>query len=331
MDEAQLTKMLGKVQALLERADHPNTPREEADTARKMAQSIMTKYRIEEEELRQNRLASGTAAKPVEVEFSFLTDFGPYANHYFALMRESMRHLGVRGDYEYSRIPDEEGRLRSTYTMTLIGFDAEVQLVQMLYTNLRLTFSERLEPSIDSSLSDADNVYRLRSAGIERNRIARLLWGQDTHSAHAKVGKLYKEACLSRGEDPKVSGRQTNAKTFRGSYADAFVVEVGNRLRYMRMTDGVNSSALVLAGRQEAVDEAYYEKYPHLRPKPAVEGVSRADCPRCKKAKTGYCRAHKPYKPKDRPYSVAGWSAGTQAAREADLSSVSARPTGRIS
>jgi hypothetical protein len=329
--DEKLAKMLAKVQGLLAVAEDSATEPKAAENYRAQAQTIMTKYRIEEEELRQTKIASGTAAKPVKVEFSFLQGFGPYTNHYYSMMLNVMDHVGVRGKYRSTRVHNEEtGRTESEYIMTMIGFDSDVAVAQMLYTNLRLTFSEKLEPKLDPTLSDSENVYRLRSAGVERDRISKMLW-PDASLRGPKVTKLYAEACAARGEDPKVVGRSVNAKTFRASYADAFVAETRNRLRRMRTMEAQEAGVIVLAGREEAVNEAFYEAYPELRPAAYLPGKSEyKPCEKCAKAKSGSCRAHTYRAAKPAPFSNVGWSAGTNAAREADLSRAAASPTPRL-
>lgn len=329
-----LQKMLEKVQKLLARAEHPNTPVPEAETSREMANAIMEKYRIEEETARQLRVASGTAAKPIEVLFEYLSESSVYGNHYYSMLLAVMHHLGVRGlsgPSKRNEETDDDGHvIRVNYgrTMNMIGFDTDIQLVQMLYTNLRLTFAEKLEPKIDRSLSDEDNVYRLRSAGMERPRIGEAMgWGAN---AAQKVTKIYVKACQARGEDPKVVGKQLNAKTFRDSYADAFYSEIVNRLQRMKANSN-ESGAIVLHGRQESVNEAFYERYPSLRPMATLPGKSEyKPCERCAKAKSGSCRAHTYAKGKERPFSRVGWTAGTNAAREADLSRVTPATTHRL-
>ena len=331
--DEKLAKMLAKVQGLLAVAEDSATLPAAAENYRAQAQAIMTKYRIEEEELRQTKIASGTAAKPVTVTFGFMRGHSPYLNHYYSMILSVMNHVGVRGQWKSTREANEEtGRMESVYNMVMVGFDSDIQVAQMLYTNLRLTFSEKLEPKVDRSLSDLENVYRLRSAGIERGRIGEMMgWGDN---AHIKVTNVYKKACAARGEDPKVVGRSLNVKTFRTSFADAFLSETQSRLWRMRTGAG-DSGALVLVGREEAVNEAFYEEFPDLRPAAAIDTPRRSvkeQCPKCQKSKRGACRDHYvatgSYKP--RPHSSTGWTAGTMAAREADLSRGGSDPMGRL-
>lgn len=315
-------KKMATIQALLDRADHPNTPPAEADSCRAKAEEMMVKYRIEEEMLRTTKLASGTAETPIVSEMVVCGYQNTWRDHYYSLAYYVAQHVGVRVVADYKRVMNEEAVEEYSIILQMVGFETDIRYAEMLYTGIRLTFSSLLEPKRNPQESDADNVYRLRSSGMERNRIAAVMWGQATHANNAKVTKLYAQACEARGEDPKVAGRQVNAKTFRESYADSFVSRINTRLYELKSwVAGQESGALVLRGRKEAVDEAFYERFPSMRPKPRIEGQDYSGCKKCAKAKSGRCRDHS-YgpAPKARPFSPLGASAGRQAANAADLS-----------
>lgn len=320
-DSKTLANKLGQVQALLDRAEHPNTPPEEAKTARAMADKIMAKYRIEEEEARQGRIAQGLETmKPIVDEFNLCNYDSQYRSHYTDLMYYICDHVGnLRMAYKYNN---------GQQMGIIVGFESDVKFAQTLYTALRLHFANTLEPTYNPDLSDKENVYIMRTAGIERHRIAQAIWG--TGKKHLEVGRLYKEVCADRGEDPVVAGRSTNAKTYRKSFADAYVSRISTRLWEMSQSSG--GTDLQLRGRKEAVDEAYYERFPHLRPQKredrqigeGVRGGPGGNCPKCAKTKSGYCRDHQYLKPstaayRGKPVSYAGRRAGAAAANSADL------------
>lgn len=318
-----ISDMLRKVQSLLAMADNDATEPAAADNYRLTAEKIMLKYRIEEENARLFKMASGTAEKPVVVDFTFNADFNsPYRNTYYSMLYWVCNHVGIRMAVGYRRERQEDGSDPYVDYATLVGFDSDVQTVELIYTNLRLAFSMKMEPKYNPYESDEDNVYRLRSSGMERDRIARLMWNaENVHTGAARVTKLYKAACIKRGEDPKVVGRQVNVKTFRATFAEAFASEIYHRLERMRATAGLEGSGLVLAGRKEVVDEAFYERFPDRRPRPVVEGETGGrTCPKCVKAKSGRCRDHSYRAYKARPYSSLGATMGRRAAQDADLS-----------
>jgi hypothetical protein len=317
-------RILAKIRALLAKADGTDNEHEAA-AFREHAEKLMREYRVAEEHL---IAANPDSVKPVVTEADlFMYGATPFGQQYINMMHAVARHTGIRDHYIYlARKADGRTVLRAF----LVGYEADTRYADALFTSAQMVFQARLEPSVDPKADDRENVYRLRSAGIERNRIARMLWNLDTHASHAKVGQLYKEACALRGEDPKVSGRNINAKNYRELYAEEFVNELGRRLR--RAQDGADSAGgtLVLAGRSERVDEAFYDRFPELRPSTTL--VKSEPCEKCTKTKhaSGKCQAHRP-----RAYTKADddrWerrhnsataiqarSAGRQAAAEVEL------------
>lgn len=316
-EDSKLATKLRQVQALLDRAEHPNTPPAEAESARAMAEKLMAKYRLEEEHLRQTAMAKGVESiKPIVDEFPMCDASSQYMEQYVGLMYECIYHVGnIRMAYRYQN---------GQQVGFMVGFESDVKYAQTLYTALRLHFSNTLEPKVDSSLSDQDNVYNLRTAGIERIRIGEMLWGPGKHGA--KVTRLYEAACKARGEDPKVVGRSVNVKTYRESFARSYVGRISDRLWSMRQSAGMDSAAMELAGRKGAVEEAFYERFPHLRPsnRPGLPGPSAGpfgNCAKCKKAKSGYCKEHSYLRPRvnKTKTSYLGMAMGERAADSADL------------
>lgn len=328
VSDARLNDMMRKVNALMDRADHPNTPPAEAALCRQRAEAIRKKYQLDEEQERQTRLASGTALKPT-LETIDLCDYGSqFRTEYWSLAYWLADHIEVRIANDHRKTA--EGHY--VFTGHVVGFESDIRVFAMLYSGLRNHFGEKVEPTVDPNLSDEDNVYRLRSAGIVRDRIAEMMgWVGDDgdHRAGAmKATALYKKACAARNEDPKVVGKSTNAKTYRECYAEAYVQTIYERLRDMRLSSG-ESGALLLAGRKAAVDEEFYTRFPGRRPKPMSTEVAEA-CKKCAKAKSGRCREHSlgPM-PKARPFSPLGNQQGTSAAHSADLGGQSGRSLNR--
>lgn len=316
--------MLAKIRALLDKADGTEFP-EEAETYRAKAEALMAKYRIEEEDL----LAQDpTAILPIYGDTS-LCEGGEFYGSYVAMFHWIAKHCGIKHVAEWS-YPSGKATI---YART-VGYESDLRYAELLYTSARMVFSERLEPQVKSSLTDQENVYRLRSAGMERVRIARLLWHNQDPTSLAKVGRLYKAECKARGEEAVLSGRGITGAAFREAYASQFVSTLYTRLYQARMAGG---SALELHGRSERVQEAFYARFPNMRPQAAI-GSDRApatQCERCAKAKSGACNEHRVSvgrvsKGRD-PYSVAamrGRDSGAAAARNVDLGRASGGQVG---
>jgi hypothetical protein len=143
------------------------------------------------------------------------------------------------------------------------------------------------------------------------------------------VTRLIKEGADRAGEDhAKVLGRGNNIKTFRESYALGFWGTLEDRLRNLALARGEADKGLVLASLKQQVDDLFFDKYPHLRPRPAESGrkpyiAPNANCEKCAKAKSGYCREHGHLRPRSGGRSPAfnygAYDAGGDAARTVDL------------
>lgn len=317
---------LGKVRALLDLAESEeklgNAPA--AATLRAKAEGLMAKFRIEEEEL---LAVDPTSVKPVRVDVVVCGYHSDYRQQYVNLYWAAAQHAGVRVAFEVSRKPGDGYKV---YAYT-VGYEGDVRYAEMIYTSARLVFAERLEPQVQQHLSDQENVYRLRGAGMERVRVAEEVWGNRDKANLAKVGRMYKAECAKRGEKPALDGRGVTGKVYREQYSEEFVYALRRRLRQAQDAAGRYGGGLVLHGRQERVDEAFYEIFPEYKPRPAVEQATPEECDACKRttSKTGKCKDHRPYTPTaaDRaaarryytPAAERGRQAGTEAARHVQL------------
>ena len=322
VSQAKLDDMLRKVQALLARADHPTTPVPEAESARNMAEALMNKYRIDESTAAQRGELPGF--KPEWRTFD-VCDYGSeWVSIYRSMASSIVHHVGARA---VTKI--ENGKV----VCHAVGYGSDLRMAEVLYTSCMLAFQQRLEPKYDASKTDQENAYAMRSAGMEGWRIAQAIYGSTERSLRPKVRAMFKAEALARGEDPSILlGKGNSVKTFRESYAKGFEQEIWSRLYAMRSARGADSAGLVLASREEDVNEAFYEKFPHYRPAPAgtkAIGNEQSDCPKCAAAKSGYCRDHSYLKP--RAYNApklngAAYKRGKDAAASADLGPTGVKP-----
>lgn len=317
--DEKLTAMLRKVQALIAKADSTDYP-EEADSLRAKADALMTKYRIDEVQL---SMGTGKWTKepnePVWEKWD-LCEYGTeYSNHYYHIAKQCALHLDCM-----STSTVNGGKL----SIHVCGYPSELRMAEALYTAAILAFSTRLEPNVDPSLSDAENCYNLRKAGLEGLRIAILVFGRDDKSMRIKARKLFKEEAIRRGEDPdELLGRGNSVKNYREDYANGFALEIGRRLARMRSDRGMDGGAgLVLADRGDKVKAEFYDKYPSLDPnrqRAYTYDNPRNECPRCQAAKSGYCREHAYLRPSagraGRATNMRAYNAGQSAAQSVDL------------
>ena len=315
------SKMGAKVRGLLDTADSYEAEGNlaAAATYRAKAEELMVKYRIEQEEA---IAVDPGAVKPVQRDLDLVGMGSKYRNTYHVMWWHIARHCEVESWVEY--VYTEQGYKLVAH---VVGYEDDIRYAEMLFTSARLVFTERLEPRIDGSLTDQVNVYRLRSAGLERVRISEMMWGNTDKVFLARVGRLYKAECEARGEEVLLSGRGVTGKAYREQYAEQFCVTLSSRLWQARQAATASGGGLVLHGRKERITEAFYAFYPKLRPAPALPAAEEPEpCAKCAQSKRGQCREH--YVPMGRvprgpSYDTVaaerGRMAGRAAAREVGL------------
>ena len=322
--------MLAKIRGLLDTAESLRAQGNEAaaDTYEAKAHALREKYAVEEEAL----IASDpTSVLPIYAEITLVGTGSPFQQEYVNMFHYVAKHCGIRKVYEWKHTPGQGYAV----TACVVGYESDIRYAELIYTNARLVFMEKLEPKVLPHLSEQVNVYRLRAAGIERVRISDLLWGNREKANLSKVGRLYKAECKARGEEALLAGRGVTGKVYREQYATEFVWTLDRRLRRAQDSAGQYGGGLVLHGRADRVDEAFYERYPHLRPKPAIAQATEQQCERCaaakkrKKDQSATCKDHAPWKPTKADYAraarhhspaaVRGRAAGSAAAAHVEL------------
>lgn len=325
----KLEGMLRKVQALLTQADHPNTDPTEANIFRDKAEALMYRYRIDEAMLAQAQPA-GLEIKPKWGEWFVCGAASEFKFNYTAIARYVMDHVGIRGVFQQRNVIVDE---RPAYTIVAysVGYESDLRIAEALFTSCMLAFQQKLEPRYDPSLSDQENAYNMRSAGMEGWRIAQAIFGSTEKKYRPKARALFKAEAIKRGEDPSVLlGKGNSMLAYREDFASGFAHEIYSRLSQMRMSrQDEEKGELVLASRNERINEEFYSVYPQYRPAEVkttstVGSVDpRTGCAKCAKAKSGYCRDHTYLKPRyvrgGRRYNYAAQDRGRQAARSVDL------------
>lgn len=309
-----LTDTIRKIEALITKADHPNTGEAEAATFRAKAEALMFKYRIDEMSLNTSGEASAPdSASPQWETFVVCDMWSEFRYYYEDLLRGVIQHFDAR-----MATGNEDGN-RVAY---VVGYESDLRFIGILWQSIRLAFRSKLEPTYDPTLSDEENCYIMRAAGMEGARIAYAVFQDASKGQRVKARKYARKFAESIGEDPKIfSGQGNSMEAYRASYASGFVSTMRSRLRTMaegRLVE--NAGAMVLASRKENIDEAFYTRYPDRRPKPQVESAvpsswdEQKNCPKCQKAKSGYCREHGWMKPTRGRYRTVRANSGAMAA-----------------
>jgi hypothetical protein len=240
----------------------------------------MVTYRIAEEEA---IAADAEANLPIKHDLPLFDSYSDVTQYLTSAFSRIAAHCGVR--FAYAR------NAGYGVTVTVVGYEGDVRYAEFLYSAARLMFSTKIDPRWDSALPEAENVYRMRQAGMKRKDIAYAAgWDGEKASDRSKVQRIYLREVATRGEDALASGLDFNSRLYRQAYADAFVTTLARRLREARDAADSVGGGLVLHGRSERVDEAFYELFPMHRPNTSPVVVPDP-CERCKK-NGGHCRQH---------------------------------------
>lgn len=285
-----------KIAALLASADDMSYPDAIRAGYRAKALELMDKYNLAEEEaLASDPTSSLPIIHTILIRKSGQGN-GDLGHMYRTIMEYIARHTGVR---LHVKTLADWGQ-----SATVVGYEGDVRYTELLWTSAYLMFATRIDPTWDASKSEVDNIFFMRQAGIERRRIADMAWGNgDDSTARAKVQRIYKQEAARRNEDVLAAGLGFNTKQYRESYAQAFVLTLNRRLREARDAADSVHGQMVFAGRSARVDEAFYTKFPTLRPSnlpvPAADAWvdPTTTCAKCAKAKTT-CREHTYMRPR---------------------------------
>lgn len=338
----KLERIMERIQLLIARADHPNTPPAEAEVARHQADTLMFKYKIET--LSQ---PESVGLEPIWGKVILCDVYNEFSNFYYSLGIAIVQHTGCL--YHQSSETNPEDGFRY-YTLEFVGFEGDVRYAEMLLTSALLAFSKALEPKFNKEESLEANAFRLRQGGMERARIANLMFGpsetvNEQKGKNRRVTTLIKQHANRIGRPElaeELLGRKTNIKTYRRSFANGFYSTLIQRIRQLGADRAASGEGeLVLHSMKERIEEALYTKFPHLRPRPQEARIgdgysqrsSQRDCDRCAKTKSGYCREHSWMKPRRgrttyQSFSQAAASSGARAARSVDLGAGTRRKIG---
>lgn len=263
----QQRRMAEKIGKLIAMSEDESLEKPARDSYAQKAEELSRQYRIDEENVITSGGAAASTPQPfriVLVEGLNLWYSGEYADAYQRIWSEIKNHTGLVGHVEYDYTQQD----RRNLVAVGYGYEIDIRLAQFLWTAAHLTFATRIDPKVNLSLSDQLNCYYMRGAGMERRDVAKALWGSDEKdgAAHGKVHKLYLTECAARGEAPSVGGKGFQGKRYREAYANGFVDTFGWRLRDARSAVDAKSGGLVLHGRKERVQEAYWEANPDKNP-----------------------------------------------------------------
>lgn len=266
--------ILRKVRALLERADHPNTPEPEAESCRSKADQMMLVYSIESFELKTD---DKTQAKPELRDMSYGRTGDAAADHQLAHMFYAMaNHCGVKVGFF--------GWLNSK----VVGYPSDLDYLDLMFTAVRMDLSGKINPKADPRQSLEDNVAKFKSAGWQWVNIYQALMAEDIvpkigygeYQPSKNGGPMFRayKRWLKAHPDHQHIGE--NPKSYREGFVRGYAEEVQIRLyrmtRERKETVEEKGYGIVLRNRTDLLQDYLWEQFPNLRPH--EEGCSCRQC-----------------------------------------------------
>jgi hypothetical protein len=319
----ELDSVLKKVRSLIAQAEHPTTDPVEAASYRAKADEMMTRYAIEEAQLRAASPV-GERARPAMIWVQTASKDWEMVGYLNDLISHISRYTRCKVR-SYDRYNNED----NCWEAKLYGFQSDLSYFELLYTSLRLHMLGVLRPEIDPAESLDENCYRLHNAGYNWLEIARMygwkksylqspaeaeweeVWEHSTTGERAsnhKVGSSYKRACYrackARGEAAqRIPAGGT--RTYRSSAAWGYVEGIRGRLIDIQGERGAGSE-MALRVSMEDLLEFFKKDQPVYEPIPVDPD-----------AKPKRALREKKYTPP--PFSPAAYASGVRHARTADL------------
>lgn len=324
-------KILNQVRGLLAQADDPSTTPQEADAFRNKANQFMAMYAIEQWHI--DALDKGAHRPTAEIRYfdfnwfydsSFRDDlwyiFHTVARHCRCIV--ALRGHGV-GEHSFREIP-------------VIGIASDLDWFDLLFTSVMLQMANKLEPVPDPSLTFGENCFILRMSGMNRLRVAQLLWeahqlpedvadtSQPFDNVYSAKTKKALRAIRKAGEEyAKARGLETtkiSTVVWQRSFALGFRREINRRVRLMadlkeEKPGTGESNALVLRDIYQMALDLYREMWPKPEPVKVEHGSDQ--------------RRRRVAMVREKKYSERAVDAGREAGARANLSGHPSEGIGR--
>lgn len=280
------------IRGLLANAENEALDPSVRQTFRNKAYEMMKRYQVEESQaLAENPLA----VEPGVLHFQVPAYVYQLAHNLVQIAQACAKHAEVR-------LLTKWGWQGHTQVLkgTAVGYPGDLRYFEFLWTNAHLMFATKITPVWDSNRTDEENVFLMRQAGIKRREIAEAAgWDADNAAVRSKVQRMYVKVAKAKEIEPVASGLGFDSKNYREAYADAFVTTLRVEMRRSREAD--HTAVPAIFNRAEKVQEAFYMHCPEARPGQDVEEpyvAPNANCEKCKRAASGFCREHAWMKPK---------------------------------
>jgi hypothetical protein len=263
--------ILAKVQAILDRANHPDTPAAERETSLRMAEKLMSAHRIDEAALAARSVARGIddrgKRQVQDREIQWVSDGDEFRPIHMQTLNMLLRLTGCKC------VLKGWGRIH------LVGLGSDIDYFQMLWTSSFLAFSGKLFPEWNRGMPPHRQIRTWVEAGYKWDYIWQTARdngqpfknrkGDEIKCPPADNGWMKRQlekAYVETGEvRPKL---RHSVRDYRNSYALGFGEEITARIWNMlderrqaeRAAEG--GAQLVLASDVDAVEKRFNELFP---------------------------------------------------------------------
>jgi hypothetical protein len=263
--------ILGRVQALLDRANHPETNSHEREVCLKKAEALMSAHRIDEAALAARSVARGiddrSKRQVQDREIQWVSDGDEFREIHMQTLNMLLRLTGCKC------VLKGWGRIH------VVGLGADIDYFQMLWTSSFLAFSGKLFPEWNRGMSPHRQIRTWVEAGYkwdyiwqkarEEGQPFKNRKGEEIKCPPADNGWMKRQlekAYVETGEvRPKL---RHSVRDYRNSYALGFGEEMTARIWDMIYTrqdaerQAEGGAQLVLASDVDAVLKRFNELFP---------------------------------------------------------------------
>jgi Protein of unknown function (DUF2786) len=259
-------KVMQQIRNLLAKANDSACSPAERESLLRQANLKMSRHAIDQAMLDMNRTS---AEKRVPTQMSFkLWDDGSWWGTYFGTVIDSISRTNRCRMF---RKWDD--------TITVVGMQEDCEWVQMLWLNVFMDFSSKVNPSWDVEETRQENIFRFKNAGYKWEQIWALIhrnrpdWIQGNPNSYINgaCGWLksdYQRECRKRDYTPN---RTSNIEGYRLSFTVSYCEEVNARLEEMRsandeMSSETSGGVIALRSMEEDINALFFSLFPHLDP-----------------------------------------------------------------
>lgn len=251
-----------RVESLLERANHPETPEPERQSALALADEVMARHRLDRALLFQSGKKPEREILHKKYAGITLTDYLWIGS---SMRRAIFDHCGVS--------------TYGSYTLEAVGYEEDLFYAEMLWSEVLLHFTRSMFPTWDNFRSFDANVYRIKSAGYSWSQVRDMGLAQNASdyngpltekNAGSKLRTAFKREAKRLGEEVLPGKQQPiRPKIWRKSFAEAYASKLTYRLWEMASKNkeaAGKEGEIALQSDADRVKNRFWEIFPELHP-----------------------------------------------------------------